>query len=189
MHRPVSPFNFASFPLSAQNLWLTHYVGPAIRIKTFDPCEPLKEGNEQNPETNHILAVFGALVYELNRYAFSPTNDHVSRCHQQLQICHAYAKHDDDFPTSFKTFPTKVMEDSKTKLQKQLKEKTEAPTSYQAIEKTVKDINSTDKLLAVVATLVTAAKEPANALRSPPNLYWAALGDSKWESLADGTFF
>ena len=69
------------------------------------------------------------------------------------------------------------------------KKKTDACTSYQEIEKTVKDINSMDKLLSLVVTLVTAAKEPASAQSSPSNLYWAALEDFNWGTLADGTFF
>lgn len=46
-----------------------------------------------------------------------------------------------------------------------------------------------DKLLAVVASLVTAAEEPHNALSAPANHYWAALEDSKWVRLTKGTFF
>ena len=65
----------------------------------------------------------------------------------------------------------------------------DASASYQAIEETAKDINNMDKLLSVVATLVTASKEPENALSAPSSLYWAALEDFNWASLADGTFF
>ena len=71
-----------------------------------------------------MMAVFGFLVYELNKCAMSLTTINCKACSAQIQVCESYAKIKDDFFGLLHALPKqavleemdKIKRDEKTKV-------------------------------------------------------------------------
>lgn len=78
-----------------------------------DPSDPANDAAD--PGAHLVMAVFGALTYELNKCAITAPEVNVVNCHWQLQVCRSYAAFKGDFSSVLAGAPTKLIEDISAK--------------------------------------------------------------------------
>ena len=136
-----------------------------------------------------MLAVFGVLIFEMNKRATTYSDANVEACKLQIDVCESYATAKDDFSSVLSALPTKAIQFSSTQITKLQRDGNKSVNDYEQIAQEINQMDTADKLRSVIVKLVCAAKDPNMSDAVNTSLYWTALQSMKWKTLEKGTEF
>ena len=141
------------------HVYLEQSPEASFRIKRsdFDPTIEWR-ADQGEPGTHIVMAVFGCLIYELNKCDESFSEANVSACAWVVTVCSSYADKKDDFRSSMQARPLKSVLAESKKLLRYKEEKLSTSQTAEACKRAVTSMATVKDLCAVIANLVTNAK-------------------------------
>ena len=104
------------------------------------------------------MAVFGCLVYDLNKCAESFSEASGTACARRVAVCSSYAGKKDDFRPSLQSLPLKSVLAESKKPARYKEDKLATSQTAEACKKAVTSMATVQDLCAVIANLATNAK-------------------------------
>ena len=140
------------------------------------------ESEKGDPGTHLVMAVFGCVIYELNKCADAFSEANVIACAKMAKICSSYAEKKDDFRSSLQALPLKTVLEEAKRLEQYQEDKRATSETAEACKSSVTTMKTAHDLCAVVVNLVTNAKstrqDTAASMRSQAIL--TALEQFDW---------
>ena len=169
---------------------MTEFSESSFRAKrsNFDPTKEWT--HESEPGTHIALAVFGYLIYELNKCGKAMTKANVIECNKQIAVCQSFASKKDDFSSILTSLPTKAVKDEMLKINKVNSDNLENRQKGDGWRNTVASMKTIDDLRNIVVTLVTGAKadEAAARMSAQCHMIISELKTYDWAKFESGKY-
>ena len=136
------------------------------------------------------MAVFGVLIYEVDKCATAKSPANIIAAKRQIDVARSYALTKEDSNSVLVATPLKSIEDAAEIIEQKGKQEEEKKCNTDEWAKSVASMKTVSDLRCVVATLVAAAKSPgvARNMGAKIAILWESLGPYDWGNTA-GTYF